>query len=245
MPVNPVRKTPTIYKSKLWRFLFAETNFDKKGIYIVISQIAPFTSPIISMKFDKREHLKRFVSKKICKNTFHDMFSAWYWNVYQRIIIAGNLAFLEQQLGYYRTVFRLTINLMRLFATFPNPASARRWLKHTRVKSSAACLSTTLPLRPFLHPAWAQLYHCGPSCSSLPGHSCTIAALPADRQSTALSLRPSTLALNSKTNAYQTSQTGHIETYTEVRFGRGVGVVYTTMRLNSRHSTCTDWKTAW
>ena len=117
------------------------------------------------------------------------MFSAWHGNFYQRSIIAGNLAFLEQHLDYYRTVFRLTISLMRLFATSPNAASARHWLKHTGVKFSAACLSTAVPLRPFLQPAWAQLYHFGPSCS-LSEHSPTIAALPAACLSTALPFRP-------------------------------------------------------
>jgi hypothetical protein len=76
VPINPVRKTPTIYKLILWRVLFVETNCDKNGIYIVISQNVSFTSPIMSMEFVNREHLNRFVSKRICKNTFHDTFSA-------------------------------------------------------------------------------------------------------------------------------------------------------------------------
>jgi len=85
--------------------------------------------------------------------------------------------FLEQQLGYYKTAFRLTINLMRHFATSPNAASVRHWLKHKCVKFSAACLSI------------AVQYHCGPSCS-LPERLSTIAALPAACLSSYLPLRP-------------------------------------------------------
>jgi len=71
-----MRKALTIYKSKLWRVLFVETNCDKNGIYIVIRQNVSFTSSKRSMEFVDREHLNRFVNKKICKNTFRDTFSA-------------------------------------------------------------------------------------------------------------------------------------------------------------------------
>jgi hypothetical protein len=77
------------------------------------------------VEYVKREHLNRFVNNKICKRKLvrsifiiglvHDKFLPKEYH-------CREFDFLEQQLGYYRIAFCLTINLMHLFATSPNAA---------------------------------------------------------------------------------------------------------------------------
>jgi hypothetical protein len=92
-------------------------------------------------------------------------------------------------------------------------------------------------------PSLAEKQGCQVLCS-LPQHCSSIANLPAACPSTAVPLRPSTLVLTFETNPYLTSQEGHIETKHWISLWEGEGVVYTTKRKYSRHSTCTDRMTA-